>query len=165
MQCGTIHFQCRCFSFKDKERKNIISCRSKHLSFHVPQIWPVCIFVASCRTFTVTAVAQLCVLGTMWIFGCFQFGESTIIMSYLFTIFGSLQGFMLFVMHCLFSKQVGYNPLNKKGQTPLLFLASKLNLHSDFRWGKSMEISCPEYVHLRRRHTQSSVARTPAKLM
>uniref|UniRef100_A0A3Q3WJC0 Uncharacterized protein n=1 Tax=Mola mola TaxID=94237 RepID=A0A3Q3WJC0_MOLML len=55
--------------------------------------------------FTVTAVAQLCVLGTMWIFGCFQFGESTTIMSYLFTFFGSLQGAMLFVMHCLFSKQ------------------------------------------------------------
>uniref|UniRef100_A0A674N1I0 CD97 antigen-like n=1 Tax=Takifugu rubripes TaxID=31033 RepID=A0A674N1I0_TAKRU len=56
--------------------------------------------------FVITAVAQLCVLGTMWIFGCFQFGENTIIMSYLFTIFGSLQGVMLFVMHCLFSKQV-----------------------------------------------------------
>uniref|UniRef100_A0A3Q0SKD2 Si:ch211-241f5.3 n=1 Tax=Amphilophus citrinellus TaxID=61819 RepID=A0A3Q0SKD2_AMPCI len=55
--------------------------------------------------FTITAVAQLCVLGIMWIFGCFQFEESTITMSYLFTIFGSLQGVMLFVMHCLFSKQ------------------------------------------------------------
>ncbi|XP_069005010.1 adhesion G protein-coupled receptor E5 [Embiotoca jacksoni] len=58
------------------------------------------------KAFTITAVAQLCVLGTMWIFGCFQFEESTIAMSYLFTIFGSLQGVMLFVMHCLFSKQV-----------------------------------------------------------
>ncbi|XP_058508539.1 adhesion G protein-coupled receptor E5 [Solea solea] len=58
------------------------------------------------KTFTVTAVAQLCLLGTMWIFGCFQFDEGTVAMSYLFTIFGSLQGVMLFVMHCLFSKQV-----------------------------------------------------------
>ncbi|XP_040919558.1 adhesion G protein-coupled receptor E2 isoform X2 [Toxotes jaculatrix] len=58
------------------------------------------------KAFTITAVAQLCVLGIMWIFGCFQFEESTIAMSYLFTIFGSLQGVMLFVMHCLFSKQV-----------------------------------------------------------
>ncbi|KAM8723132.1 adhesion G protein-coupled receptor E5 [Acanthopagrus schlegelii] len=58
------------------------------------------------RAFTITAVAQLCVLGTMWIFGCFQFEEGTIAMSYLFTILGSLQGVMLFVMHCLFSKQV-----------------------------------------------------------
>ncbi|XP_041634229.1 adhesion G protein-coupled receptor E2 [Cheilinus undulatus] len=58
------------------------------------------------KAFTITAVAQLCVLGTMWIFGCFQFEEGTIVMSYLFTIFGSLQGVMLFVMHCLCSKQV-----------------------------------------------------------
>lgn len=58
------------------------------------------------KAFTITAVAQLCVLGTMWIFGCFQFEKGTIVMSYLFTIFGSLQGVMLFVMHCLFSKQV-----------------------------------------------------------
>ncbi|XP_023133716.2 adhesion G protein-coupled receptor E5 [Amphiprion ocellaris] len=58
------------------------------------------------KAFTVTAVAQLCVLGTMWIFGCFQFEEGTVVMSYLFTIFGSLQGLMIFVMHCLFSKQV-----------------------------------------------------------
>lgn len=94
----------------------------------------MCIFVASCRAFTITAVAQLCVLGTMWIFGCFQFDKSTIIMSYLFTIFGSLQGAMVFVMHCLFSKQVGHNPLNNKEQTLLLFfLVSKLNLYSDFR--------------------------------
>ncbi|XP_049601406.1 adhesion G protein-coupled receptor E5 isoform X2 [Syngnathus scovelli] len=58
------------------------------------------------KAFTITAVAQLCVLGTTWIFGCFQFEESTMVMSYLFTIFASLQGLMLFVMHCLFSKQV-----------------------------------------------------------
>uniref|UniRef100_A0A8D2ZLB8 Si:ch211-241f5.3 n=1 Tax=Scophthalmus maximus TaxID=52904 RepID=A0A8D2ZLB8_SCOMX len=58
------------------------------------------------KTFTITAVAQMCVLGTMWIFGCFQFEEHTIAMSYLFTILGSLQGVLLFIMHCLFSKQV-----------------------------------------------------------
>ncbi|XP_029292731.1 adhesion G protein-coupled receptor E1 [Cottoperca gobio] len=58
------------------------------------------------KTFTITAVAQLTLLGTMWIFGCFLFEGSNIIISYLFTIFGSFQGVMLFVMHCLFSKQV-----------------------------------------------------------
>ncbi|KAM4597806.1 adhesion G protein-coupled receptor E5 [Polymixia lowei] len=58
------------------------------------------------KAFTVTAVAQLCVLGTMWIFGCFQFEEGTLAMSYLFTILNSLQGVLLFIMHCLLSKQV-----------------------------------------------------------
>ncbi|XP_037333308.2 adhesion G protein-coupled receptor E1 [Pungitius pungitius] len=58
------------------------------------------------KVFTITAVAQLTLLGTMWIFGCFQFNEGTIVTSYLFTVCGSFQGVMLFVMHCLFSKQV-----------------------------------------------------------
>lgn len=68
----------------------------------------VCVSVAICRAFTITAVAQLCVLGITWIFGCFQFDDRTMIMSYLFTISGSLQGVMMFVFHCLFSKQVGH---------------------------------------------------------
>uniref|UniRef100_A0A4W5RF60 Si:ch211-241f5.3 n=1 Tax=Hucho hucho TaxID=62062 RepID=A0A4W5RF60_9TELE len=58
------------------------------------------------KAFTITAVAQLCVLGTMWIFGCFQFEESTLAMSYLFTILNSMQGVLVFLMHCLLSKQV-----------------------------------------------------------
>uniref|UniRef100_A0A3B5QPR8 Si:ch211-241f5.3 n=1 Tax=Xiphophorus maculatus TaxID=8083 RepID=A0A3B5QPR8_XIPMA len=69
----------------------------------------LCAFVASCRAFTITAVAQLCVLGIMWIFGYFQFEKETKAMSYLFTFFGRLQGVMLFVMHCLFSKQVSHD--------------------------------------------------------
>uniref|UniRef100_A0A674BX10 Uncharacterized protein n=1 Tax=Salmo trutta TaxID=8032 RepID=A0A674BX10_SALTR len=54
-----------------------------------------------------TAVAQLCVLGTMWIFGVFQFQEEgTVVMTYLFTILNSLQGALLFIMHCLLNKTV-----------------------------------------------------------
>lgn len=73
----------------------------------------LCVFVASCRAFTITAVAQLCVLGTMWIFGCFQFEESTLAMSYLFTILNSLQGVLVFLMHCLLSKQVRQDSVNQ----------------------------------------------------
>lgn len=62
--------------------------------------------VSPYRTFTITAIAQLCVLGIMWIFGCFQFDEGTLVMSYLFTILNSLQGVLVFIMHCLLSKQV-----------------------------------------------------------
>ncbi|XP_058233579.1 adhesion G protein-coupled receptor E5 isoform X2 [Hemibagrus wyckioides] len=58
------------------------------------------------KTFTITAIAQLCILGTMWIFGCFQFDERMLVMSYLFTILNSLQGVLVFIMHCLLSKQV-----------------------------------------------------------
>ncbi|XP_072531347.1 adhesion G protein-coupled receptor E5-like [Salminus brasiliensis] len=58
------------------------------------------------KSFTITAIAQLCVLGTMWIFGCFQFEEQSLVVDYIFTILNSLQGVLVFVMHCLFSKQV-----------------------------------------------------------
>ncbi|XP_073697722.1 adhesion G protein-coupled receptor E5 isoform X2 [Garra rufa] len=59
------------------------------------------------RGFTVTAMAQLCVLGGMWVFGCFLFQEKgTQVALYLFTILNSLQGALLFVLHCLLSKAV-----------------------------------------------------------
>ncbi|XP_057187538.1 adhesion G protein-coupled receptor E5 isoform X2 [Triplophysa rosa] len=59
------------------------------------------------RSFTVAAVAQLCVLGGMWIFGCFLFQEKgTVVLLYLFTILNSLQGALIFFMHCLLSKAV-----------------------------------------------------------
>ncbi|XP_053532097.1 adhesion G protein-coupled receptor E5 isoform X1 [Ictalurus punctatus] len=59
------------------------------------------------RLFLLTAVAQLCVLGGMWVFGCFLFQEEgTLVMAYLFTLFNSLQGALIFIMHCLMSKPV-----------------------------------------------------------
>ncbi|KAL1281544.1 hypothetical protein QQF64_000347 [Cirrhinus molitorella] len=59
------------------------------------------------RSFTVTAVAQLCILGGAWIFGFFLFQEKgTEVMMYLFIIFNSLQGVFIFIMHCLLSKLV-----------------------------------------------------------
>ncbi|XP_073697725.1 adhesion G protein-coupled receptor E5-like isoform X2 [Garra rufa] len=66
------------------------------------------------RSFTVTAVAQLVVLGGTWIFGFFLFQEKgTEVMLYLFTIFNSLQGVFIFIMHCLLSKpvRIEYNNL------------------------------------------------------
>lgn len=62
--------------------------------------------VSPYRTFTITAIAQLCVLGIMWVFGCFQFDQGTLAMSYIFTILGSLQGVLMFILHCWLSKQV-----------------------------------------------------------
>uniref|UniRef100_A0A673FTC5 Si:ch211-241f5.3 n=1 Tax=Sinocyclocheilus rhinocerous TaxID=307959 RepID=A0A673FTC5_9TELE len=58
------------------------------------------------KAFTVTAIAQLCILGIMWVFGCFQFDENTLPMSYIFTILSSLQGVLMFILHCWLSKQV-----------------------------------------------------------
>ncbi|XP_070595721.1 adhesion G protein-coupled receptor E5 isoform X2 [Erythrolamprus reginae] len=58
------------------------------------------------RVLTITAIAQLCILGITWIFGMFQFSNQTLVMSYLFTIFNSLQGLFIFLLHCLLKKQV-----------------------------------------------------------
>ncbi|XP_063148591.1 adhesion G protein-coupled receptor E5 isoform X2 [Candoia aspera] len=58
------------------------------------------------RVLTVTAIAQLCILGLTWIFGLFQFSDQTLILSYLFTIFNSLQGLFIFLLHCVLKKQV-----------------------------------------------------------
>ncbi|XP_078537616.1 adhesion G protein-coupled receptor E5 isoform X2 [Lissotriton helveticus] len=58
------------------------------------------------RTFTITAVAQLCLLGCTWIVGIFQFNQHTLVISYLFTILNCLQGAFIFVLHCLMKKQV-----------------------------------------------------------
>uniref|UniRef100_A0A3Q2QMJ9 Adhesion G protein-coupled receptor E1 n=1 Tax=Fundulus heteroclitus TaxID=8078 RepID=A0A3Q2QMJ9_FUNHE len=58
------------------------------------------------KAFTVTAIAQMCILGLMWVFGAFLFSEGTTAVAYIFTILNSLQGALVFIMHCLLSKQV-----------------------------------------------------------
>ncbi|XP_064416930.1 adhesion G protein-coupled receptor E1 isoform X2 [Latimeria chalumnae] len=57
------------------------------------------------RAFTITAIAQLCILGCTWIFGIFQIEEGTLFISYLFTIFNCCQGIFIFILHCLLKKQ------------------------------------------------------------
>uniref|UniRef100_A0A3B4U3B1 CD97 antigen-like n=1 Tax=Seriola dumerili TaxID=41447 RepID=A0A3B4U3B1_SERDU len=57
----------------------------------------------------VTVIAQMCILGLMWVFGAFQFTNSTTVnikIAYIFTILNSLQGALVFILHCLLSKQV-----------------------------------------------------------
>ncbi|XP_066516568.1 adhesion G protein-coupled receptor E5-like isoform X2 [Hoplias malabaricus] len=57
------------------------------------------------KGFLVTAVAQLCVLGGMWVFGCFMF-QGNVVILYIFTLLNSLQGALIFIMHCLMRKSV-----------------------------------------------------------
>lgn len=59
------------------------------------------------RAFTVTSIAQMCILGLMWVFGAFLFEEAaSSAVAYIFTILNSLQGALVFIMHCFLSKQV-----------------------------------------------------------
>uniref|UniRef100_A0A7N5JL90 Adhesion G protein-coupled receptor E5 n=1 Tax=Ailuropoda melanoleuca TaxID=9646 RepID=A0A7N5JL90_AILME len=58
------------------------------------------------RVLTITAVAQLLVLGGTWVFGLFLFDPQSSLLSYTFTILNCLQGLFLFVLHCLLNKKV-----------------------------------------------------------
>ncbi|XP_072240577.1 adhesion G protein-coupled receptor E5 isoform X2 [Leuresthes tenuis] len=64
------------------------------------------------KAFTVTAIAQMCVLGLMWVFGAFLFQKGLTPVEYIFTILNSLQGALVFIMHCLLSKQVREEYIN-----------------------------------------------------
>ncbi|XP_043550725.1 adhesion G protein-coupled receptor E1-like [Chiloscyllium plagiosum] len=50
-------------------------------------------------TLTLKAAAQLFVLECTWIFGIFHFNESTIFLSYLFTVINTLQGLFIFMVY------------------------------------------------------------------
>ncbi|XP_019939714.2 adhesion G protein-coupled receptor E5 [Paralichthys olivaceus] len=62
------------------------------------------------KAFTVTAIAQMCILGLMWVFGTLLFQDGTMhfkrVAAYIFIILNSVQGALVFILHCLLSKQV-----------------------------------------------------------
>ncbi|XP_070272273.1 adhesion G protein-coupled receptor E5 isoform X2 [Myotis yumanensis] len=58
------------------------------------------------RVLTITAIAQLLVLGCTWVFGLFLFDPRSRVLAYAFTILNCLQGFFLFLLHCLLNKKV-----------------------------------------------------------
>ncbi|XP_069476181.1 adhesion G-protein coupled receptor D1 isoform X2 [Ambystoma mexicanum] len=56
---------------------------------------------------TAKAVAVLLpILGSSWIFGVLAVNERALIFQYLFAIFNSLQGFFIFLFHCLLNSEV-----------------------------------------------------------
>lgn len=59
---------------------------------------------------TITAIAQLFVLGCTWVFGLLLFDPESWVLSYIFSILNCLQGFFLFVLYCLLNKKVGRRP-------------------------------------------------------
>uniref|UniRef100_A0A8D2KSL9 Uncharacterized protein n=1 Tax=Varanus komodoensis TaxID=61221 RepID=A0A8D2KSL9_VARKO len=59
-----------------------------------------------CLLLTFKAIAHVFILGMTWFLGLFQFGTAAVVMAYLFTIFNSVQGFFIFLVHCLLNKKV-----------------------------------------------------------
>ena len=62
--------------------------------------------VEKVRTGVKASGVILPLLGITWLFGLLSFSSDTIIFKYIFTIFNSLQGLMIFIFHCLLNKQV-----------------------------------------------------------
>lgn len=71
------------------------------------------LFLFSCRSWVIGAIALLCLLGLTWAFGLMYINESTVIMAYLFTIFNSLQGMFIFIFHCILQKKVRHKARQK----------------------------------------------------
>ncbi|XP_045197925.2 adhesion G protein-coupled receptor B2-like isoform X2 [Mercenaria mercenaria] len=46
------------------------------------------------------------IMGLTWVFGAFSINEDTIAFQYLFAIFNSLQGLLIFIFHCLMNKKI-----------------------------------------------------------
>ncbi|XP_025223101.1 CD97 antigen isoform X3 [Theropithecus gelada] len=58
------------------------------------------------RALTITAIAQLFLLGCTWVFGLFIFDDRSLVLTYVFTILNCLQGAFLYLLHCLLNKKV-----------------------------------------------------------
>lgn len=70
------------------------------------------------RVLTITAIAQLFVLGCTWVFGLFLFDQRSWVLCYVFSVLNSLQGLLLFVLHCLLNKKAGCRPGCGRGWDP-----------------------------------------------
>ncbi|XP_077983268.1 adhesion G protein-coupled receptor L3-like [Glandiceps talaboti] len=55
---------------------------------------------------TRAALILLPLLGITWLFGCLAFNQATIVFQYVFAILNSLQGFFIFIFHCLANEDV-----------------------------------------------------------
>lgn len=53
-----------------------------------------------------TAIAILLLLGLTWVFGALAVSRAQVVFDYLFCIFNSLQGFLIFYFHCLRHQEV-----------------------------------------------------------
>ncbi|KAL9984221.1 hypothetical protein ACROYT_G006494 [Oculina patagonica] len=60
----------------------------------------------SARSGVKSAVVLLPLLGITWLFGILTFNSDTLALQYLFAIFNSLQGFFIFLFHCLLNSEV-----------------------------------------------------------
>ncbi|XP_044174181.1 adhesion G-protein coupled receptor G4-like [Acropora millepora] len=64
-------------------------------------------------------------LGITWLIGLFAFNSTTIAFKYIFAITNSLQGFMIFIFHCLLNKQIKDAVKRMRGRSSSGLVSSK----------------------------------------
>ncbi|KAK9723171.1 GPCR proteolysis site, GPS, motif [Popillia japonica] len=62
--------------------------------------------LASTRTWLRGAVCLVFLLGLTWTFGLLYLNKETVVMAYVFALFNSLQGFFMFLFHCVQNEKV-----------------------------------------------------------
>uniref|UniRef100_A0A8C3AWQ6 Uncharacterized protein n=1 Tax=Cyclopterus lumpus TaxID=8103 RepID=A0A8C3AWQ6_CYCLU len=80
------------------------------------------------------AVASLTVLlGLTWSMGFFSFGPGKVVLMYLFSIFNTLQGFFVFLFHCLMKENV-------RKQWRIHLCCGRFRLSNGSDWSRSMTL-------------------------
>jgi hypothetical protein len=62
--------------------------------------------ITKVRTGVKAAMVIFPVLGLTWVFGLMTFNRETLFFRYLFAVFNSAQGMLIFLFHCVLNKQV-----------------------------------------------------------
>ena len=65
------------------------------------------------------AVVIFPILGLTWVFGLMTFNRETLFFRYLFAVFNSAQGMLIFLFHCACNKQVRA-PTTSEGWLPIV---------------------------------------------
>ncbi|XP_068720465.1 adhesion G-protein coupled receptor D1-like [Montipora capricornis] len=68
-------------------------------------------------------------LGITWSFGLLSFNSDTVVFKYIFSIFNSLQGLMVFIFHCLLNRQVK-DAINRRRQRRMPRAVKPENAHN-----------------------------------
>ncbi|XP_068703997.1 adhesion G protein-coupled receptor B2-like [Montipora foliosa] len=68
-------------------------------------------------------------LGITWSFGLLSFNSDTVVFKYIFSIFNSLQGLMVFIFHCLLNRQIK-DAINRRRQRRMPRAAKPVNPHN-----------------------------------
>lgn len=82
-------------------------------------------------------------LGITWLFGLLSFNSNTITFKYIFAIFNSLQGLVIFIFHCVLNKQIKDAIKRKRDKTSTGMMSSirRSKLFSSLKWQQQAEES------------------------